>query len=370
MNPVSPNLSYEKWRRRINRALLLIAGLIFLTECAVYLIFHSHGIVNGIDDLTYILTYILAPSALNFGAIAAGMLVQNSTKLSETVKNYTVEGTILILCFTVSIIHYVVTAAWTFYCVPVFCTVLFADLKMTRIIGAVSVSALTMSVLHAIGNGILDGIFATINLIASYLFVAASYLLARVLITYQQENRCYLLSSYQIQLKFSELAKRDSLTGLYNQGTFYLVLQSLLDGLEESKGVLSLAVLDLDGFKQINDSYGHSVGDRVLETLSRELVTFFGEEQEYIFRYGGEEFCIIFRGNTADDCYRKMEEFRRYFYQIPFQELGKDRVTFSAGIVDCDDSSVPVRNLFDAADNALYRAKGSGKNQVAVNILV
>jgi diguanylate cyclase (GGDEF)-like protein len=161
------------------------------------------------------------------------------------------------------------------------------------------------------------------------------------------------------------LMVRDSLTGLLNhtKTTEQLVIE--LDRARRLGHTVSLAMLDIDHFKVVNDTYGHATGDRVLRSLSRML----GQrlrQTDVIGRYGGEEFAVIMNGSSMEDAQRKLESVRLSFSQLPHFSDGREfRVTFSAGIA----SSPPwsdAAQISEAADKALYDAKRAGRNQIAL----
>lgn len=161
------------------------------------------------------------------------------------------------------------------------------------------------------------------------------------------------------------LIMRDGLTGLYNHTAIKeeLVAEISIAGRKHTD--LALAMIDLDNFKNVNDTYGHPVGDQVLRTLSR-LLRQRLRRSDVIGRYGGEEFVVIFPGIAAATARKVLDEIRIAFKKLQqYSDQGEFSVSFSAGIADLT-STVDADELFDAADTALYRAKHSGKNCIAL----
>ena len=162
------------------------------------------------------------------------------------------------------------------------------------------------------------------------------------------------------------LMLHDSLTGLVNHSR----LQQQLE-IESARALrqhqsLSLAMIDIDHFKEVNDRHGHQTGDRVLKNLARFLRQRL-RASDVIGRYGGEEFAVILADTTGEVAEEVINSLRRDFAAIP-HETGSEAmtVTFSAGIASLPDHA-SVRELILAADQALYRAKSSGRNQVSRN---
>lgn len=153
-------------------------------------------------------------------------------------------------------------------------------------------------------------------------------------------------------------AMRDPLTGLANSRTFFERLEAERRRAARHGRPLSVVVFDLDGFKRINDTYGHSAGDRVLvefATRVRMLV----RTDDTLGRTGGEEFAWLIPEAGIDEAHAAAERARRAVGERPFPMVGT--VTVSAGVatVAADGSG---RTLFEAADAAMYRAKAAGRN--------
>jgi diguanylate cyclase len=126
---------------------------------------------------------------------------------------------------------------------------------------------------------------------------------------------------------------------------------------------LSLAVLDIDLFKRVNDSYGHKAGDRVLQLVAKALRDRL-RQTDFIARFGGEEFVMLFPETSADVAKDVLDGLRDHIRELPFHFRGEPvSVTFSAGVAgfEPDDQSDSV---FDRADRALYQAKDAGRDQV------
>ncbi|WP_395007432.1 diguanylate cyclase [Undibacterium sp.] len=161
------------------------------------------------------------------------------------------------------------------------------------------------------------------------------------------------------------LVMRDGLTGLYNHTAIKEDLMAKMSSASRSVTCVAVAMLDLDNFKRVNDTYGHQMGDQVLRTLSH-LLRQRLRKSDVVGRYGGEEFIIIFPNTTADVARTVLEKVRIAFNKIHHvAEQGEFCVGFSAGIADSRQTTSP-EDLLTIADAALYRAKHSGKNQIAL----
>lgn len=167
-----------------------------------------------------------------------------------------------------------------------------------------------------------------------------------------------------------ERSQRDALTGAYNRGFFDNALQREFD-LSNRQGLpFTVAMIDIDHFKNINDKYGHQVGDAILVAVVREI---FGQiRQDDIFaRYGGEEFAVILPGTSLLSSAKLLVRLKDSISAIthPCEDGSEIKVTVSIGVVSNMDGGERFEHQADlvkAADQALYAAKHAGRNQIVV----
>ena len=162
-------------------------------------------------------------------------------------------------------------------------------------------------------------------------------------------------------------AMHDSLTGLLNHAAFLSMLDTEIARARRQSTPLAVMMADLDHFKQINDRYGHLVGDIVLREAARRLRGAL-RPSDIIGRYGGEEFVVAAPVGSASDAEALAERFRSAICDLPIEvPTGSVRVTMSFGVAS---TASGFGNLLRAADEALYRAKDAGRNRVALEILM
>jgi diguanylate cyclase (GGDEF)-like protein len=161
------------------------------------------------------------------------------------------------------------------------------------------------------------------------------------------------------------LMVRDSLTGLYNHTATKERLEIELARARRNQTPVSLALIDIDHFKSVNDTYGHPVGDRVLKSLARLLQQRL-RGTDIIGRYGGEEFAVVLANSDADAAFGVMDKIRADLAHVRQQSGDRSfSVTFSCGIAGFPHYP-DISALTDAADRALYAAKRGGRNRVVL----
>jgi diguanylate cyclase (GGDEF)-like protein len=160
------------------------------------------------------------------------------------------------------------------------------------------------------------------------------------------------------------LAITDSLTGLYNRRHFFELAEHELQRARRYRRSLSAIMLDIDHFKQVNDTYGHAVGDHVLKEVADSCRQAMRKE-DVLGRYGGEEFVIMMpESNLVATC-QVAERLRQSIAQKTIDtEVGPVMVTVSLGVITLDDECSTLETLLAGADQALYWAKRSGRNRV------
>ena len=156
------------------------------------------------------------------------------------------------------------------------------------------------------------------------------------------------------------MAYTDSLTGIYNRLHFNRLLDSEIDKVKRYGGELSVIFLDIDHFKQINDTHGHPMGDVILKDIT-EVISSANRSTDIFARYGGEEFVILTVSTNATGAMEHAQRLRHKIEQHPFP-IG--RVTASFGVAECDTNSDGPLSLLERADKALYQAKSDGRNCV------
>ena len=158
---------------------------------------------------------------------------------------------------------------------------------------------------------------------------------------------------------------RDSLTGLYNHTKTKELLDVEIARAARSQTGLFYAIIDIDKFKSVNDTYGHPTGDRVIKSLSRLLQQRL-RKVDIVGRVGGEEFAVILVDTDVENAVRILDEMRQH-YEAVLHHSGdvEFRSSFSCGVANFADFETPGE-LNEAADRALYEAKEGGRNQVVL----
>jgi diguanylate cyclase (GGDEF)-like protein len=174
----------------------------------------------------------------------------------------------------------------------------------------------------------------------------------------------------RLEVKLTQLATTDELTGIHNRRYFFERSQTELNRAIRYRRSLTVLMVDVDHFKKVNDTFGHTTGDQVLAGLST-VIRKTLRASDILGRYGGEEFCLLLPDTNAKQGFFVAERIRQSVELHPFETAaGSLSITISIGLA-CLSSSDPnqstsLEQLINEADHALYKAKQDGRNRVAV----
>lgn len=181
-------------------------------------------------------------------------------------------------------------------------------------------------------------------------------------------NRKNFLQSRQLKIQrreIQELADHDTLTGLYNRREFENRMKDEFNRADRYEQSLTIIMIDLDHFKEVNDTYGHPAGDRVLKSMGK-IIEARTRNSDVPCRYGGEEFCIALPETSLEDARIIAERLREELSEQTFEsdKNGSFSVTCSIGLTERTPDDSHFEETLKRADKALYDAKAQGRDRI------
>lgn len=174
------------------------------------------------------------------------------------------------------------------------------------------------------------------------------------------------IAQQQAHFQLQNLSRIDHLTGLYNRGHWESCLIQEFKRFDRYQLASTLIMLDIDHFKKVNDTYGHTVGDDVIREVSRALRAQL-RDLDIAGRYGGEEFGVILTGTNADGAAVFAERLRATIENMVVYSEGQQiKFTVSLGVSELNETIADHRNWIERADSALYQSKEGGRNRYTV----
>lgn len=282
----------KKWRTKLFRVSALITVFVFVAEVLIFL-YNKYFDELFIAEAMYEVRFIVIPSLLNFAGLVITFTRLKSQNVTDREKNVAISMLMVWICGVVECSHYVYAPILCAPCIAIFITIIFADRRITRTISILAFVFLVISV----GIAMLELRKGDSRLLIDFLIAVSvtffSYYTANILAEYQKEINESINSSYKRQNELIEEMKVDGLTGLFNKKALTESIEAKVKNYFGNKKQLNMAIIDIDHFKNVNDTYGHAMGDIVLVELSK-LIKMIVKGKASAFRFGGEEFVILF----------------------------------------------------------------------------
>jgi diguanylate cyclase (GGDEF)-like protein/PAS domain S-box-containing protein len=179
--------------------------------------------------------------------------------------------------------------------------------------------------------------------------------------THEIEVKRYISELEKTNRKLDKLATFDILTGVYNRRRFEMDIVEAAEKKEKYDSPFSIIMFDIDHFKQVNDQFGHKMGDVILQEIAA-VVKRVLRESDRLFRWGGDEFVILLHETTLKNAYKAAEKVRETIETYDF-EIENNKITISVGVGEYMRES-GIDQFLSGVDNALLKAKAGGKNRV------
>ena len=354
--------AYDKWRYIIIEYLSYIVFLILFLEIIVFVYFTYTGIMLSTPQV-YFMKYTLFPTGTNIVLLTIGNYLLKKEKISDEIKDYIPILCLVGFCLTIALVHNYFLITASIFMVPLMLSSMYGSKKITTRIFVICTGALLFSAFFdGFDSSNRDNGMWNINEVIAFILLLSAYLLSNVMMNYAREKEEELRASIIAKYTLEEALKRDPMTGLYNHTEFYRYLEILIEKIGTDLKTASLAVIDIDKFKNVNDSYGHEKGNIILVELSK-LMTEYCGERGHVCRYGGEEFVIVFPDFTKHEAWILMENIRKQFERKEL--IPGEHITISSGIAEYE-PEITAQKLFEKADAAMYKAKEEGRNRSVI----
>jgi diguanylate cyclase (GGDEF)-like protein len=180
-----------------------------------------------------------------------------------------------------------------------------------------------------------------------------------------QQLKDTLEKKEEVQKKLYRLATLDPLTQIYNRRKFFHIAEKTFSEALQYEKVLCIMMIDLDKFKDINDTHGHDVGDKILIGFTKLVKSKLSPENDTFARFGGEEFVVMSTNCSFEETKEKAEAIREHIANTALTYKGKRyNITISIGLAHMQPEDTNIDEVIRRADQFLYRAKDSGRNRV------
>lgn len=353
-----------RWQMLIWR---MVIAICIVTFALSWLLFINYRVSKNVGTGKYIFIYIVIPAVIQVFTVVSSFFLIRSDKVSAKKKNYVVTALIFIVLSVIAFSYYTVMPLILLPCIAIAVTALFADQTLTIVTAFAVLVSIIADVIRLHVNegvessqlrwgGVLGLCLVFIGLMCSMIFIVNMHTKALML---------SIAGSYNRQVTLMSELMTDPMTGLYNRRSFEESLDKEIENVEKTGAKSYVAIFDIDHFKDVNDTYGHSNGDIVIKALCK-MMKDKSKDMGLAFRYGGEEFVILFHDTTLPKVMNVVEDIRTEFRCYYFHFMNKDGITCSCGVAEYT-SGESSKAWFNRADSALYQAKESGRNRTVIS---
>lgn len=350
----------NKWLRFHFHLLFCCTFISGVVESLMFFIINKDGsLSNHVGE--YWMKYVIIPLLLNFCIVCFGYFVLISKKLFVKTKRYIISLLFVGMAFVLQLMHSGFVAVLVAALFPILMTIMYESQRLTAIIAVFSAITQIMSGYCIFWDldKVVDNQYK-INLVIMLTSTFCTWIACKYMIDFVRIKREIILNNDIERYRLQRDINMDGLTGVGNK----LALLARIDvTATEFKGIEYLAMLDLDHFKQINDTYGHIFGDDVLRCMGDALQKMQGGADA--FRYGGDEFCVVFVDKSLENVIQEIKKVQTYMIEnmeLPSEEMN---ICISAGIARYSSDNT-VTQLLEQADKALYEAKSNFGNEIIV----
>ena len=341
----------------------LIAEMVYVI---VKLTFQLDG---GGEMKTVIINRCLLPSVVNVAICIAEYNILGNPNIKKPHKEISTFSAFILMVLSLSLFHHEHVEVCAAYALVIMSAAVYGKKCYVRL--ATRISLVASLIHYSIVTAIIinkekddysgNVVFTLMSMLICLFLIITAYVMSELIRKTIEHAGEEIASQINNQMSLEEKSKIDGMTGLYNHTAFYDLLDREIKKADREGTALSIAAIDVDNFKSVNDTYGHSNGDEVLIMLAAILKNVC---KDYIVcRYGGEEFSVIFPGLKSDKASDYMEQALEIIREVKF-EWCDHAITFSCGVCQFYDIRVTAEDLFMQADRYLYKAKRSGKNRV------
>ncbi|CAH1216450.1 hypothetical protein PAECIP111890_04427 [Paenibacillus sp. JJ-223] len=360
--PAEYEFKHAIWIKRMLRSywVVVISHAVIQVACYLFMVYDRTP-----ED--FILNVLIWPTlAGGISNLLAAWVNRRFKTLTFSFYAMTVAGTVV--AWTIIRVNYDIRIILAICLLPILSSVLFLSKKR---VWTTFLMQLTGYIIVLFDPGY-RAYLSSFDMVSIPAFLIIGTYVAQLIVTSQMEVledlRQSMLAKQELIVRNAIMAKQsktDGLTKLYNQSSFKDYFEKAYEYANDGMS-LHLALIDIDNFKSINDTYGHRVGDIILEKVSlviQEQIT----SSDIAARYGGEEFAVLMFEQSFEQAYAVIEKIRKGVARMVLAELGGAYVTVSAGLQSYN-HQLTKDKLFEEVDACLYIAKRTGKNKTVTSL--
>lgn len=344
-----------RWLKLQFDTAVVIVAFGFVIELIFGIVYYNTGSVV-ITQTRYYLKYLAAPLGGNLLALMIGYFTLHSVHVKQQTKLYIVSLLFVVICFVFFTVHNIFSSLFFIFSVPMLMTIVYNDNTLTTITSFASIIAFVISDLFVVWDPdrirVFDTVLGAVNFAVAICILVAFFAVCLVVISFERQKNSASIVKEIDRLQLQQKLLTDDLTSIYNR----TALRSALDRMysDSAENQYLFVMCDLDNFKALNDQLGHSTGDQCLKAFADILKKDCGDATP--FRFGGDEFCILFVNQTIETVIATCEQIQE---DLETYRSGTDiTIPLSASFgIAAYESKADVNELLRNSDSAMYRSK-------------
>ena len=370
-------MNFEEYRgrhfRKIQKGIAAVcwigAGLSLAVQLLIFYMYLSNGFwKKGLIDYSialYLWRGIIRPDIFLILASTICTVIVHKENILETIRIYGVCFCVMVCCSSIAICNVYFSFVMYLITIPIYVSMIFGDRKILRNISVINaVPFFLSSMAFYIKRPDLDPTHKNISVLVLGSLLVISYIVCNVLAKSQEVQFRYIFTNYRKQKALIEELKIEPMTQLYNKAALEGCMSAYLKKFIGGSYKPTVVIMDIDHFKNVNDTYGHAAGDEVLIALAEVIREKMGGRR-HAFRFGGEEFVLTFETEDLEFVKNRVQEIKDKFCSISYDFAPGEKFSFSAGISVLK-AGMEKADWFNSADAALYKAKNGGRNRIEV----
>lgn len=360
---------FKKLQKGIAAVCWIGSVLSLVVQLSIFFLYLTNGFWDrGLIDYSislYLWRGIIRPDIFLILASTICTTVAHKENISETVRIYTVCFCVMVCCTSIAICNVYFSFVMYLIAFPIYISMIFGNRKILRNVSIINTVPFILSVIaFYYKRPDLDSVHRMISVLVLGALLVASYIVCNVLAKSQEVQFRYIFNNYRKQKTLIEELKIEPMTQLYNKAALEGCMNAYLKKFIAGSYKPTVVIMDIDHFKNVNDTYGHAAGDEVLIALAGIIKEKMGGRR-HAFRFGGEEFVLAFETEDLEFVKNRVQEIKDEFWSISYDFAPGEKFSFSAGISVLKDG-MEKDDWFNSADAALYKAKNGGRNKIEI----
>lgn len=353
----------KRWTKSINRIAALVFVTTTITELIIFFLFSYSYDSESFNRMGYLKHYLFFPVFLNLITVSLMHFIGNC-KLKDGSKTFIISLLFVVQIFILNIVHAYFPIVLITFIVPVILTVVYGNTKLTNTVAVFSLILEIICEFFIVWDvdkpDPFGSAFNLASVLVAFIIQISIYGICLQILKFEIIKLQLTKDFEKERLHLKEEAMKDSLTGILNRKAFTQHIYDISNN-QMPEDTFVIAMIDLDNFKKINDTLGHKEGDKALIIAAEKIQTETAKLHGNAFRYGGDEFVLVFRNESYNDVFKTCLQIKKNYEKTLTKQMKELEASMSFGIAETNKNDT-ISDALTFADGAMYTFKKHKKN--------